>query len=849
MLHSLSHTAKTGRGPYITSPPPTSGFITLWEAKVRRTEEFNALVQLKPPEGSVDIVQVMFLTGVPLLVSLDANGLLAIWALPPHTRAFECLDHRKLGSEQRSVTAMTWYWPNALLYMGLSNGTITVLSLAAVLEWHEVHHFFPSLPCMEEHFAHSDPAFPAPTQPKKRGSFRYSSLYTESLSDASGTPRRATFTPQTRIEVIATRECHMSPISMVSADPISKYVVSVAERSVKIWGIGLHCIGSLDQYQKEMYSFVPNLGKQFSAQGDRVVRPRDIPTAELTHPNAAFHPIPKQAPTHLESTNTPKDAKKPGVPQVCLSELTPMEPLPGSTWCGKGGGKKAPNELHGWYAGLGLSCLVLGEREREDAGDRKLIQQSFRTVQCNESLAKTRDIRILDQAVPFEPRTVDNTAIALSLPGDFSPALVRSGSIRRKSQLLAHLAAVHPSATNTPSKKKDNKTPEGNPQGVPLLTPDGEFHHVSCFVPIIAPFSAIGTGPPNRPIEVGTDIVEKLNEKRGVVHRQRFTPQPRILKMDLQYRELGPHSREEHRENTVSILSKRRTLKQLREDLRSAPPTNHHPDVPSEVLSEDLQAEDEVGAPQPVSPVSPVSPSSPSSPKVLRLADAPRIRPTYRILASPGGDSGLPDSRRRRAEHSVDAFLERANGLTSHSLTPEFVDNMKQLPRKGDPTPEHLHLLRERMDTPEGEVPNSCQIFTPFTPEPEVRALVASPVRVETPVPRGTQMSPCLIDWYCRAGSVSDVKAESPRLLLKARAARAKKKKKKSALTRLVRAVRPEAFTETRFGVLGIKSIDVAPGPLLPSGRVLSAMRRETTECVSRTMRGSQGRHLITNFA
>eukprot|EP00754_Rhynchopus_humris_P038396 Rhum_TRINITY_DN21021_c0_g2::Rhum_TRINITY_DN21021_c0_g2_i1::g.172941::m.172941 len=209
------------------------------------------------------------------------------------------------------------------------------------------------------------------------------------------------------IQVVASTDAHVQAIGFIAVDVLNKCVFTVSDRSAKVFGLGLHSVGGMDQNQKEPYCIRPTYGTAVSAQGDRVLFFRPLTPAELSHPETVLR-------LHDGRTQHADDADD-DAPRPLLRSFFPVAPLPGRLWLGAGPSRKQPqghgcaaacavtseeqlysrgqHELCAWYAVLGRSRLALGEEEQGGllAAESKLTQQSFRTPQCNEHLARMRD--------------------------------------------------------------------------------------------------------------------------------------------------------------------------------------------------------------------------------------------------------------------------------------------------------------------------------------------------------------------------------------------------------------------------------------------------------------------------
>eukprot|EP01063_Lacrimia_lanifica_P009696 TRINITY_DN16601_c0_g1_i1.p1 TRINITY_DN16601_c0_g1~~TRINITY_DN16601_c0_g1_i1.p1 ORF type:complete len:1622 (+),score=509.10 TRINITY_DN16601_c0_g1_i1:417-4868(+) len=298
------------------------GFITVFEAKVRSNEAFNIIRQFEVPKNGVELTTLIFLTGLPLLLSIDTNSQVVIWTLPPYNQPFEPL---ATWSSDACITGAAWYWPKALVYFATQGGIVITASLYNLLERNQLTRFCSSIGAME------------------------SCKFQGAICEEGG------------IDIVNMTTAHQEiPINFIACDVISRYVVTVADRSVKMWSSGMQPLGKLDQYQQEMHMIAPNYDATHSAHGDRVCQFRD-------------------------------DEDFPDAPVI-----EPVEPLPGSGWL-RGLHSNPPARLCGWYAAMGISPLSLVGSDHS-----KFTQNSFRTTQCHEAIARIRDLKILQDVASIE---------------------------------------------------------------------------------------------------------------------------------------------------------------------------------------------------------------------------------------------------------------------------------------------------------------------------------------------------------------------------------------------------------------------------------------------------------------
>ena len=238
------------------------GFITLFEAKVRRSEDFNVITQFEvPPHGS-EIIIIEFLTGFPLLVSVDASGQLCLWSLPPHPSPFKLLC---LWKCQSVVHSISWYWVRQLVYCGTAGGSILKVSLEGMLRQMGMTVFASSLSYAEQ-------------------------LYKENMFHEAANPDEISTTGFIIEKEVILRPHSTESVSITHThcDPLSKIVlVGATDRSITLWSCNLVLIGQLDQLQHSPYNVPVTVADDYCTPfGDKVILPGsdDIPGEETVSP-------------------------------------------------------------------------------------------------------------------------------------------------------------------------------------------------------------------------------------------------------------------------------------------------------------------------------------------------------------------------------------------------------------------------------------------------------------------------------------------------------------------------------------------------------------------------------------
>eukprot|EP01062_Namystynia_karyoxenos_P005608 TRINITY_DN11944_c0_g1_i1.p1 TRINITY_DN11944_c0_g1~~TRINITY_DN11944_c0_g1_i1.p1 ORF type:complete len:1833 (+),score=160.66 TRINITY_DN11944_c0_g1_i1:106-5499(+) len=303
------------------------GFVSLWEARVRRNESCNVVHHTEAPDGGGEVTQLCFLDGAPALAGVDGNGAIHIWALPPHPSCFRVLVSWRPEelTDQEVLTCLGWYWPRAMLIAGTSDGRLLSFFLNDVLAHYGVTHCCTTLEGMMEQQSYTCGAGPVAA-------------------------------PQTYRCIRA--HLHGSSVSGIAVDPVYKFIAtSGADRQVVFWTcVRLTRLGTLDQTQRQMHSIPPLLCGLAADDAD-------------ADDFFSFEPA--------------------------------VHPYPGHAWFG--GSQCAPAENHrDWERGLRHAAMgrsVLGcdvpLRGESGAGHRQRVtQQAFRTPQCNESLARLREVAL-----------------------------------------------------------------------------------------------------------------------------------------------------------------------------------------------------------------------------------------------------------------------------------------------------------------------------------------------------------------------------------------------------------------------------------------------------------------------
>eukprot|EP01065_Artemidia_motanka_P045371 TRINITY_DN6651_c0_g1_i1.p1 TRINITY_DN6651_c0_g1~~TRINITY_DN6651_c0_g1_i1.p1 ORF type:complete len:1776 (+),score=326.96 TRINITY_DN6651_c0_g1_i1:62-5329(+) len=321
------------------------GFVSLWEAKVRRNEMCNPVQLCEPPAtGAAEVLHVQFLDGVPVLVGVDAHSSLLIWTIPPSSSPFRLVMSwrpAELGGVE-SITCLGWYWPRALLYCGTSHGRVLCFSLVELLRACGITKWCPTVEAMSEQCE---------------------------ACGAAGEVEEP--------ELLRAVEAHVIgyAVSSIVVDPVRKFIVTAgADRQVMLWScVGMNQLGALDHTQRQLHSLPASKSGFFGQASTPVAEPDDA------------------------------DEGMPGLPPAVL-------PSPGVAWFG--GQSFAPEKrtkewlLGEWHAAMGRSALGGGVGAAlEEPLRQRVTQATYRTVQCNEALAKLRD---LAQQRKGRPGSVDS---------------------------------------------------------------------------------------------------------------------------------------------------------------------------------------------------------------------------------------------------------------------------------------------------------------------------------------------------------------------------------------------------------------------------------------------------------